>query len=124
MNNETKKCPYCFEEIKTEAVKCKWCRSSLTPEVQTVNWYRDLPTRRFLGVASALGVNTGINVLAWRIMFIVLTLFHGIGLIAYLAVWLLTPFHQNGRSPMERSVRACRLGYETLRKDETGTKQS
>lgn len=30
-NNE-KECPYCKEEIKTEAVKCKHCHSQLSPE--------------------------------------------------------------------------------------------
>lgn len=29
--NETKRCPYCFEEINARAIKCKHCQSMLLP---------------------------------------------------------------------------------------------
>jgi TM2 domain-containing membrane protein YozV len=34
---ETKKCPFCFEEIKFEAVKCKHCGEFLKPDVESDN---------------------------------------------------------------------------------------
>lgn len=34
MKNETRECPFCKEEIKTEAVKCKHCCSSIQPLTQ------------------------------------------------------------------------------------------
>jgi len=32
MNDQTKKCPHCAEEIKMEATKCKHCQSNLVQE--------------------------------------------------------------------------------------------
>jgi hypothetical protein len=54
MDKKTKTCPYCCEEIKAEATRCRWCRSKLAPSSVSKEWYRDLPGRRFLGVASVL----------------------------------------------------------------------
>ena len=124
MNQETKTCPYCFEEIKAEATKCRWCRSTLVPENPPAIWWRNHPGRRFLGVASALAANTGINVLAWRVLFILLTFFHGIGLLTYLAIWALTPFRRGGRSPIERVVSSTRQAVHDIRTDELGGGQA
>jgi phage shock protein PspC (stress-responsive transcriptional regulator)/ribosomal protein L40E len=116
--SETKTCPYCFEEINARATKCRWCRSNLSPAAPAATWTRDLPGRRFLGVASALAANTGISVLAWRVLFIVLGLYHGLGLIAYLAIAALTPFRRGGRAPVERFSKALGDAYRTIRHDE------
>ena len=120
METETKICPYCFEEIKVEATKCRWCRSNLESKIDVSNWYRDVAGRRFLGVASLLSMNTRLPVIFWRLLFIVTTFIHGIGIIAYVTLWLLTPFYHGGRAPLERIVHAFQESYDTIRKDELG----
>lgn len=105
MENKTKTCPYCFEKIKAEATKCRWCRSKLLPSSISREWFRDLPGRRFLGVASVLAVNTEISVMIWRILFILLIPYHGVGLIAYFVIWVLTPFQSDGYSLFDRLFR-------------------
>jgi phage shock protein PspC (stress-responsive transcriptional regulator) len=103
MDNKTKNCPYCLEEIKAEATKCRWCRSKLAPSSVSKEWYRDLPGRRFLGVASVLAVNTGLSVMIWRILFILFTLTHGVlSPLFYFVIWAVTPFKAGGRSLIER----------------------
>jgi phage shock protein PspC (stress-responsive transcriptional regulator) len=124
MTDDLKKCPFCYEEIKKEARKCRWCRSNLEPSASLASWYRDLPGRRFLGVASTLSFNTGIPVIAWRVFFVLLTLFHGLGLFAYFAVWVLTPHNKGGRSPYERLIKAFQNGYTILRHDDLNRKKA
>jgi phage shock protein PspC (stress-responsive transcriptional regulator) len=61
-----------------------------------------------LGVASVLALNTGISVMVWRILFLILLPFHGVSLLIYLAVWALTPFRQDGQSLFDRVFRSAR----------------
>lgn len=114
MRTETKKCPYCFEEIKAEAIKCRWCGTHLSKKSVFEDWYRDLPERRILGVVSVLAKNTSISVQVWRIIFIVSILFHGLGLIAYFSIWALTPFHKDGKSPFDWALDIFRKLWDTL----------
>lgn len=118
MSEGMKICPYCFEEIKAEATRCRWCRSTLSPAFTQRAWSRDLPGRKFLGVAGAMAANTNISVVAWRVLFVLLTLFHGLGLVAYFTIFFLTPFSPNGVAPYERIIKACRLSYNTVRRDQ------
>lgn len=125
MSDEMKTCPYCFEEIKVEATRCRYCRSYLLNTVRIAEWHRDLPGRRWLGVAEALGTNTPVPAIAWRILFVLFSFIHGIGLVSYLILWSLLPYHRNGRAFADRIIRAFRHGAAALKNnDVTGVEQA
>ena len=96
-NGEMKKCPYCAELIKAEAVKCRYCGSDLkekaTKSVSTGYWYRVSKGKRIAGVCTGLAreFNSDKLVLPLRLFFILSTIFYGFGFIIYLVLWLLMP---------------------------------
>lgn len=124
MESGMKICPYCLEEIKEEAKKCRWCRSNLEPVLSLSSWHRDVPEKKFLGVAAAVAKNTNIPVLFWRILFVFFTLVHGIGFFAYLSLWILTPFKEDGKAPLERITAGLKNLYTTVRGQESETPAS
>jgi len=98
---ETRKCPYCGEEIRAEATRCRYCRSLLT-SLDPERWHRSHPERRFAGVASAVARAFTIPVSAVRLGFVVLAFFHFLGPLLYLALWALIPFAPGEPSPLDR----------------------
>lgn len=61
MSSETKKCPYCAEEINSEAIKCKHCGEYLDAEVKaarTVQNQQNFPKQEKWspGVAAVLSL--------------------------------------------------------------------
>ena len=106
-------CPYCAEEIVTEAVRCPYCRSRLVA-LDLSAWYRDHPERKLGGVAAALGRAFAVPVMIVRAAFVVLTLFvlH-IGPLVYGALWLLLPYVPGDEPPLERFLGAT---LHTLRR--------
>src|SRR5678815_4077941 len=109
-----RRCPYCDEEIRAEAIRCRHCRSRLG-SVDPSAWYRDLPDRRVAGVAAAVAQAFAVPVAAARFGFLVLAWFHLIGVVAYVALWLLIPFAPGdepdgarGGSWTRSATRSCR----------------
>ncbi len=96
-----RRCPYCDEEIRAEAIRCRHCRSRLAAFDPT-GWYRDRPERRMAGVAGAIAHAFAMPVGAARFGFIVLTPFHLLGAVAYAALWLLIPFRPGDEPPFAR----------------------
>lgn len=90
---DTKRCPYCTEEIRAEAVKCRWCGSLLDGQALTRTWYRSRPGRRIAGVCAGLAEEFGISVTIVRLAFLLGTLFGGgVGVVIYMVLWVVMPY--------------------------------
>ena len=112
--DEMRRCPYCDEEVRAEAIRCRHCRSRLAAFDPT-GWYRDRPDRRVAGVAGAVAQAFAIPVAAARFGFLVLTPFHLLGVVTYGALWLLVPFRLGDDPPFARILRVARRFADEVR---------
>ena len=104
---ETKRCPFCAEEIRAEAIRCRFCRSRLTGFAMET-WHRSHREARWLGVCAALAHAVAVPVTAVRIGFVLLTVvipIHVLVPAVYLALWLIIPREPGGDSLLEHGLR-------------------
>jgi phage shock protein PspC (stress-responsive transcriptional regulator) len=88
-----KRCPYCAEEIRAEAVKCRYCGSAVDGYALTRTWYRVRRGRRVAGVCGGLAREFGVSVTILRLAFVLGTIFGGgTGVIIYLVLWAVMPW--------------------------------
>lgn len=96
-------CPFCAEEIRSEAVFCRFCRSRLD-SVDTANWHRGHAEARLAGVCVAIAKAFSVPVAAVRLAFIVFSVFFHVGILVYAGLWLVIPPTADEPSHAERGL--------------------
>jgi len=93
--DDWKRCPYCAEDVRLEAIKCKHCGSRLVGPVPISELYRVADGKIVAGVCTGLAEYFGLPVALARLAFIISTLFlGGAGIVVYIVLWVVMPLDE------------------------------
>jgi len=112
----TKPCPYCHEMIHADAVKCRYCRSTLPPFQLGSGPHVEYPEKMLLGVCSNIAGRYAVPVTLVRLVFVLLTLFRGLGIIVYLILWAVLPGQTQEEAKVSTWYRAAGRIFDALKK--------
>ena len=100
---DRKRCAYCAEEIRAEAVRCPHCRSRLDG-FDIEHWHRAHEDSRLAGVATAVAHALSLPVGLIRLAFVIAAFVHLVGVVAYLALWVIIPSATGEPSALESGL--------------------
>ena len=128
-----KKCPYCAELIKMEAIKCRYCGSMLNKRQIGLDalstpgyWHRAEKGKKIAGVCTGMAyqLDAPILILPLRLFFILTTVFYGFGVLLYIVLWILMPPPISGQGDGSDAERAEELKAPEEPTEEEGTGRS